>query len=351
MSLVRSGSVVPGLARLLGRLPREGLEKLAAAWGLADTAGIAAIYRQMTDGAALLDRIGQLGERERLVFERLLAAPTPLGDDALLRQLPFSEEGLERALGGLAALGLAWRYVTPGEGRVAEGQRWLMPRDLASAVNAERRRAAGKLAAARPAEPGSPPELTPVAAPPIVRPSGEVPGLIDQLRTPSDRLAAAAPSAAEVLRYARQAGLALGVYQMTGRRLVEGPRAAAWTALDRSGRVRALARWWLVDESLGTVRSAIRHAIWATLRMAEPDTWYDFNQLARRIAWEAAAVSPERVGGAGGGGTGAGAGVTRRDLERGFAALASLGVVRRGTDPRGRLVAVQVTPEGQRALE
>jgi len=34
-----------------------------------------------------------------------------------------------------------------------------------------------------------------------------------------------------------------------------------------------------------------------------------------------------------------------------FAALASLGVVRRGTDPRGRLVAVQVTPEGQRALE
>jgi hypothetical protein len=351
MSVVRSGMVVPGLARLLGHAPREGLGRLAVAWGLPDTAGIAAIYRQMTDGARLLGRIEQLGERERLVFERLLAAPTPLGADALLRQLPFSEEGLERALGGLAAIGLAWRYVAPGEGRVAEGQRWLTPRDLATAVTAERRRMAGKLAAIQPAEPGSPPELTPTAAPPIVRPAGEVPRLIDRLRTPSDHLAAVAPAAAEVLRYARRAGLALGVHQVTGRRLAEGPRAAAWAALDSAGRVRALARWWLVDESLGTVRSAIRHALWSTLRTAKPDTWYDFNWLARRIAWEAATVVPEQVGGTGRGGTGAGAGVTRRDLERGLAALSSLGVVLRGTDPRGRLVAVEVTPEGQRALE
>src|SRR6185437_3499684 len=109
---------------------------------------------------------------------------------------------------------------------------------------------------------------------------GQVPRLITS--PPSEP----STTPASALRgYARHCGVALGVWSETGE---PGPRSAAWRDLDDAGRVRALARLWLVDDAApATLPEPVRQAIWNTLGALEREKWYNLGEVARRIAWEA----------------------------------------------------------------
>jgi hypothetical protein len=139
--------------------------------------------------------------------------------------------------------------------------------------------------------------------------------------------------------------VALGIWQVAGRRPEPGPRFAAWQALNPVGRIRALARWWLVDEAGAVGDAGLRHACWAALRAADANSWYDFNGVARRIAWEAHAG---RSGGPAA--PASGRAIARADVEQALSSLARLGVLELGADRTGRLVAVRLTPDGRAAI-
>lgn len=321
----RWAEAVPSLARLLAELPADRLRALARVWGAEEAGGSAAVYRRMTLSEAARAARDALDAREQLVFDTVRIARTIDRAD-LRRKLPFADDELDQLLANLEELGFIWPRMVRDADRSAR-RVWIVPSDLVSALARPAPRPADRPTVAAPPSP-NPLEQEPTP----VRGFGQVPRLVASPRAeaPAGTTAASAPA-----DYARHTGVALGVWSETGQ---PGPRYAAWRDLDEAGRVRALARLWLVDDAApAALPEAVRQAFWETMRALDSEKWYNLGEVARRIAWEA-------------GRTGAGRGFGRDQLQSAVVTLAWLGVVRFAVDDRGRPIALSITAWGAEAL-
>jgi hypothetical protein len=331
--------------------------ELGATWGVLDPGDrgwVAALYRQMTELNVRQEVIARLPEEVRLVFRRLAQAGRPIARSELLRALPFSEERIEESLRTLETQGLAWRLHPGARDRQPDDRRWLVPVELGDGPRARR----------QPVGPGGPPapadllprapELRVVDRPPrFIRPTAGLSRLIDDLDRAGNRQSSVKRlPGADLLRFARHCGEALGVWLVQGQALRAGPRLAAWRGLSSTQRVRALARLWLVDDrSPRRVPAHVRQALWQVLMRAEVGTWYDVSSLARRVAWQVAFSGSEHTEGGPPIHSSDRRVTTRRDLEAAVEVLGWIGVLLVGDASPGHPVAIQITGDGRQALE
>ncbi|HVC33642.1 MAG TPA: hypothetical protein VNL16_09045 [Chloroflexota bacterium] len=346
------------LVRLLADLPQERRVALGAVWGLADPGDrgwVATLYHRMMDAATRDDVVRRLPEAVQLVFATLAAGRTALSASALSRSLPFSDDDLEQAVAALEASGLAWLVHRVDRGDTGSARHWFVPPELGGSPSPKRPapRLSPPAGVGRDARPTAPTlQSTEVTLERVRRPGAVARTIGDSEPPRRQRATDAVGFDVGVPAYAEHCGTALGVWTRAGRGLEAGPRAAAWQRLDLAGRVRALARLWLVDEqSPRPVSGRVRRALWDALRNAAVDTWYDLDSLARRAAWFAApAGSQAAEAGQSAGPTGLERSIARRDVELGVEVLAWIGVIAIADDARGRPVAVRLTAEGLGAL-
>lgn len=321
----RWAETVPSLARLLADLPADRRRAIARVWGVEESGGSAAVYRRMTSAEAARAVRDRLDAKERLLFDTAVALRTADRGE-LRRRVPFGDDELDDLLAKLEGRGLIWPRVTRGEGSPARRQ-WFVASDLVNALARPIARPPGEAAV------HAPPSLTPLdREPTTIRAFGQLPRLITSPRAESPT----APGTASALRdYARRCGVALGVWTETRE---PGPRYPAWLDLDDAGRARALARLWLVDDAApGALPETVRGALWNTLRTLDREKWYNLDEVARRIAWEA-------------GQTGSGRGFGRDQIQTAVVTLAWLGVARFAVDDRERASALSITAWGAEAL-
>lgn len=349
----RASASRASLARLLQDLPRDQLTALAHAWGIADFGAqstTAAVYREMVNPESRERVVRGLPEAARLVFSELAAARRALAAAELLRFLPFSEEGIGESLAALERWGLVWRQLHPGREHAAS-PRWFVPFDIAALPPRARHATKAAAVSENPPRPGAPSLRESPPDPSSIRPSGAasraISALVDGRR---ESLPPHPDVGPDVLAFAAHCATALGIAKRDGSRWTPGPRAAAWHDLDSVGRIRALARLWLIDERApDRVPGRVRRALWQTLRGVEANRWYDLDTLARRVAWLAAAARPTsedqpaelaapRHS------------VARRDLDRAISTLAWIGVIAVAARARGRPAALRLTDTGQAAL-
>ncbi len=380
---------IPGLARLLADLPRERLLALATTWQIdpPDQPGvIAALYRRLTDPIALGQEVGRLPEVEAFLFDRLRAKEQPVTRSELLRVLPFAEETLAQALASLDRRGLIWLVQGAPGARAAGEARWTVARDVRLALNAKPPVArAGQPRATAPADgelrPSTrrpsriaesgmvlhlvegfwklPPGIT-AGMPPFTPVRGRRIGGIPPTSPPGGAMASrGSPPGASFLdscdeprlrAYAWRCAVGLGVLVCSEGCVVPGPRSDAWQRLGASGQVRALARFWLVDDEAPLLVPAhVRQGLWKVLRRTEVATWYDLDVIARWVA-RGVAPSPTARLTADREVAPSHSGLARRDLVRGLELLSGFGVVELGLDPAGRPILVRVTGPGREAL-
>lgn len=345
------------LVSLLANLPRERLIELDQVWGVTDPGErglVATLYRRMTDADVRHALIARLPDDVRLVFQRLARSGQPLSRADLLRALPFSEERIEHSLAGLEAVGLVWSGAPDARGRVAADREWFVPVELRDVPRSALPMPSPRTL--RKPEPGAlptAPELRTIdTLPGVIRPRAHLSRIVSDLDRIGKDGSEVARSRADLLGFAEHCGLALGVWIRDGRQLRAGPRAASWQQLTSVERARALARLWLVDDrSPRHVPAHVRRAFWQVLTLAEENTWYDVNSVARRVAWQLAFAGTgrgddvERMRGLNRRGS-----IARRDLETAIDILGWIGVVLVADAARARPVAIQLTGDGRRAL-
>lgn len=345
------------VARLLTDLPRERLIALETVWGLDHSsvgAGIAALYRRMTDARLRDEAIARLPDATRLVFPILAKARKPLTLSQIGRAVPFSEDDIERSLTALEATGLVWRSLTTGRDRSPGERRWFVPLEMCDRPSAARPRATHDRTSDGDQEATHSPEPRPLATPPkFVGASDFVAPVISALLGSIGGRPTLRPSIpVAVLSYAEHCGIALGVLKRWHEDIVAGPRADAWRQAGPADQRRALARLWLVDErSHRDVPAWVRRRLWDVLKTVDRSAWYDLSSVARRMAWRAAA-------------TGASTGeatidqtrpsskglITRRDVDQAVEVLGWIGVLTIGTDGQGRPIAIRVGEYGEFAV-
>ncbi|HEX5415177.1 MAG TPA: hypothetical protein VFZ25_05885, partial [Chloroflexota bacterium] len=150
----RWAETIPSLARLLADLPTDRRRAVARVWGVEESAGSAAVYRQMTSVEAARGVRDRLDAKERLVFDTVAALRAP-DRDSLRRKLPFGDDELDALLAGLEGPGLIWPRVARVEGG-APRQVWFVASDLLKALARPPARLAERPAVS------APPPLTPL---------------------------------------------------------------------------------------------------------------------------------------------------------------------------------------------
>ncbi|HLH72844.1 MAG TPA: hypothetical protein VKX96_06145, partial [Chloroflexota bacterium] len=265
--------------RLLVGLPADRRSELAQNWqidGAGETVLAVALYRCMTDGAALALVIARLGDAERLIFQHLMRLRRFVSEGELLQALPFSEEQLTDALAALERLGLVW--LGPPNPR-ADGERtWIVPNDLARALSVARHPpAAGRVlaqpSATRPSLMRFPLPVRPnVASDVVVDLIGSLGSSAVQCR--DVRPETPVPAERAALDLAKRLGIGLGVWEKVSRGFRPAARYLHWQEATRLERRRAVARLWLVEERVPRAERALRRALWDALRDAEPEQWY-----------------------------------------------------------------------------
>ncbi|HUX86706.1 MAG TPA: hypothetical protein VMW65_06865, partial [Chloroflexota bacterium] len=325
---------------------------LAHAWmvPVAGGTGLAVpLYRRMLNEAVLAETLEGLAETDRMIFRRLASSPRLTTKRDLLRSLPFAEDRVTASLAVLEGLGLVWPGQAPGRER--EESAWFVPSDLVRTLRSVRRPTT--------TAPGntqvylSPPALRILDRPIVANvPSNVVVDLISSLSDRADARNQTAPRTDPVIRaFARRIGIGLGVWEEDTRAVCPGPRYARWQEASEVERRRAVARLWLVEGGARRVDGPLRRAAWDTMRDAEPERWYDFNSVARVLA---SRLGPLEAGGNGppsASQSDSNRALSRSNVERVLLDLAWLGVLNAGTNPVGRLVAIQVTPIGKRAID
>jgi hypothetical protein len=353
----RRAAHIPGLARLLADLPRERTANLAMRWdgGSPNRPGLAAaLYRAVSDRERLTSEVQKLDTMTRLVLGRLAASPSGLSVEELGLRLPFADEAIGHALDQLNEIGLAWPLDPPDREHVKVARRWFVPRDLASSVIAATRAAHDLVAAPGP-------------VPPVQRHAGKLErAAVANLRVSPggearEHLFAFVDRRAESMTiesdwsprgFAMRSGVALGVLDRQGSVVRLGPRADQWSKLAPADQTRALARVWLVDDTLsGRVPGRVRAQVVRALRTAQPYEWYDVGSIARVAADQMSEPilpvdgrespteyhRPDHV-------------VSRNDVVQAIAGLQWIGVLDVAADARGLTRAVRLTATGLVAL-
>lgn len=323
----------PGLARLIADLPREQLVRLARAWDVdaGEGALAARLYRRMTDGEAMRARLNSLSPTARLILPHLAASEAPQGTAEILRRVPLAESDVPDALAYLEELGFIWRVAIPERG--ADGPLWQVPRDLQRVLRFSPPRRLNRGTENGATGKTGPDVPRPRPPPPQVVTGGQLPRLVSDWH-----LAREIPRAAALRALADHCGLALGVWVRARRITKPGPRFAIWHSIDDAQRTEALARLWIVDDDAPQLVGALaRDAFWRALLQIEPQTWYDFDDVARFVGGLAAADR------------GADYKIGRGEIERAATVLRWIGLARLGRDRVGASdpgLALQLTDIG-----
>jgi hypothetical protein len=346
----------PGLARLLADLPRERLIALAMQWvgDGPDHPGLGAtLYHQMTDPARLSARVASLDDATRLVLARLAVTPTGLSLARLAERLPFDDATIARAFAALEELGLAWRTLAPPREPDDGGERWTVPRDLASSIAAATRppripsSRVAPLSSSDARSEGSGRALAVPAS--HVRTGGAARDYLTLLVARSGRTDGASTS---MRQFARQCGLALGVLARNRAVVRLGPRADIWASSSVAEQTRALARIWLVDLTLGvTLSPRARRLLVHAVVAGSDEGWRGIAALTRGVASQLAVANEgaETDRPPTGEATGARR-LAREHVERAVGTLAWLGVLDVAIDDLKRPVAARLTAHGRAAL-
>jgi hypothetical protein len=342
---------------LLADLPRERIAVLAERWGSGspDRPGIAAaLYRTVSDRERLAVEVGKLEAATRLILGRLAASPSGLTLEELGLRLPFTDETIERALELLGELGLAWQIDPAGRELDRSAKRWFVPRDLATSLVVAARASRNPDVAPGPNSPVERPggRLEPViVANWRVSPGGEVREYLAALVARPAQSVSLGPESSPP-SFARRAGIALGVLDRQGSVVRLGPRAEQWSKLAPADQTRALARLWLVDDTLiRRVPAKVRTQVMRAIKTAEPGEWYDVGSVARVVAEQMS----ELIGAVGAREIPTdfhrpSYAVTRNEVAQAVVGLHWIGVVDVAGDARGTTRAIRLTVAGAVAL-
>lgn len=352
------------LRRWLRLLPLPVLRQAAALWGLSGTT-ITARWTLVADldfvlgnRARVQGALATLPPEARTLYQALLTAERRLPVRHLRRTWPHPVPALRTAFQTLA------ERLLIGE-TYAEGD-WLffIPPEVATRTPPT----------VRPPASPTPPALTAVPAPArVLRPPPRLDlalnRLPDILADRPLRLTQKGQPPLPALRRLGQGQVergallvhlarSLGLLEAADDRLVLTPRWADWRRLPTARQREVILRAWLADPHWGEapgggpplpalLRPLVRRDLCRALATAAPDTWYGLTALAAQVQTLVAQRYPVVIPATGRAGSGPS---FEPLLEAMLDVLHGLGLVALGADPTGRLVAVQVTPEGRSLL-